>query len=195
MDRSNIDTAKGRKTTSLVRRSDDTSSTPSPASSPGSKSGQGSESQPIDNGRSNSAIRGELHQIRTYVNAIQTRVEYLQGLLDPSALDDVRAMKQALKNTHRDLEKLQERALEPEQEAIQCLVPSTYVPTGANASRKPRSRGREADTRPGSGMNDSSVKERSNDERVRISIEVSSDELDSYAVALKRRNAMHTPAP
>lgn len=247
MDRSNVDATKGRKTTSLVTRSDDTSSTPSPASSSGSKSGPRPESQPIDNSRSNSAIRGELHRIRTYINAIQTRVEYLQGLLDPDALDDIRAMKRAMKNTHRDLEKLQDtirecdagialaeitrqawrayralvrmeermhrvvdgakakgkgkstdkgkgRALEPEPEAIQRLVPSTYIPTGANASTKPTPRGRETYAPQGSGKNDTSMEERSNDERFRFSIEVSSDELDNYAVALKRRNAMHTPS-
>ncbi|KAF2246699.1 hypothetical protein BU26DRAFT_606901 [Trematosphaeria pertusa] len=54
-------------------------------------------------------VPGELHQIRAYVDAMNTRIGYLEGLLEPSSVDQVTEIKRGLKGTHKGLEKLQTR--------------------------------------------------------------------------------------
>jgi hypothetical protein len=57
-------------------------------------------------------VPGELHQIHAYAAAIKTRVEYLQGLIEPTALDEITEIKRVMKDTHRILERLQRKASE-----------------------------------------------------------------------------------
>src|SRR5262245_42033335 len=55
-------------------------------------------------------VPGELHQIRAYIEATRIRVRYLEGLLEPSIIDEVTEIKRAMMDTHRTLERLQRRA-------------------------------------------------------------------------------------
>lgn len=52
---------------------------------------------------------GELHQIHGYVEATNTRILYLEELLEPSVEDHVVEIKKGLKNAHGRLERLQDR--------------------------------------------------------------------------------------
>ncbi|PSN71755.1 hypothetical protein BS50DRAFT_235362 [Corynespora cassiicola Philippines] len=52
-------------------------------------------------------IPGELHQIQAYVDATNTRIRYLEGLLEPTLAEQITEIKRGLKDAHRGLEKLQ----------------------------------------------------------------------------------------
>jgi hypothetical protein len=54
-------------------------------------------------------VQGELHQILAYVEATNTRLEYLEKVLDSSIMQQVIETQHGLKETHCRLERLQDR--------------------------------------------------------------------------------------
>jgi hypothetical protein len=75
-------------------------------------------------------ISGELHQIRAYVDATNTRVSYISSLLSSTSTDEITEIKRAMKDAHRGLEKLeaQFRGLPSLKEVVEITgqVWSTY---------------------------------------------------------------------
>jgi hypothetical protein len=67
-------------------------------------------------------VSGELHQIQAYSDAMRARIAYLEEALGPSVLDEVGQIKREMKNSHRVLESLQQRAID---EAVAALLEQT----------------------------------------------------------------------
>jgi hypothetical protein len=68
-----------------------------------------SKSQPQTAPPKTHTIAGELHQIRAYVDATNTRISYISSLLSNTSTDEITEIKRRLKDAHRGLEKLETR--------------------------------------------------------------------------------------